>query len=67
MEKDIKILEEKINKDYKDMMSVINSTSLPLFVEDTIEDMHILIEKLISKNKELKKEIEKLNVRICNL
>lgn len=49
----IKILEEKINKDYKDMMAVINSTSLPLFVEDTIEDMHILIEHLIARNKEL--------------
>ena len=47
-------LKEKIEKDYKDMMAVINSTSLPLFVEDTIEDMHILISTLIAENKELK-------------
>ena len=50
------ILEQKIEKDYKDMMAVINSTSLPLFVEDTIEDMHILISTLIEENKELKEE-----------
>lgn len=56
----IDTLEEKIEKDYKDMMAVINSTSLPLFVEDTIEDMHILIENLIAENKELKEENEQL-------
>lgn len=49
-------LKEKIEKDYKNMMEVINSTSLPLFVEDTIEDMHILVETLIAENKELKEE-----------
>ena len=52
-------LKEKIEKDYKDMMAVINSTSLPLFVEDTIEDMHILIETLIAENKELKEKNKK--------
>lgn len=53
-------LKEKIENDYKDMMAVINSTSLPLFVEDTIEDMHILIENLIAENKELKENNKKL-------
>lgn len=57
MEEDIKQLKEKIETDYKDMVSIINSTSLPLFVEDTIEDMHILIEKLIARNKDLEVEI----------
>ena len=54
-------LKEKIEKDYKDMMAVINSTSLPLFVEDTIEDMHILISTLIAENKELKEKIKEIN------
>lgn len=49
-------LKEKIEKGYRDMMEVINSTSLPLFVEDTIEDMHILIKTFIAENKELKEE-----------
>ena len=57
MEEDIKQLKEKIEKDYKDMISIINNTSFPLFVEDTIEDMHILIEKLIARNKDLEVEI----------
>lgn len=67
MKKDIKILEEKINKDYKDMIEVINSTSLPLFVEDTIEDMHILIEHLIARNKELTEEIQNVNMQNMDL
>ncbi len=57
-------LKQKIEKDYKDMMEVINRTSLPLFIEDTIEDMHILIETLIEENKELKEfkeNIEKID------
>ena len=59
-------LKEKIEKDYKDMMAVINSTSLPLFVEDTIEDMHILIKTLIAENKELKEENEKIKQEYIN-
>ena len=50
----------------KDMMAVINSTSLPLFVEDTIEDMHILIKTLIAENKELKEENEKIKQEYIN-
>lgn len=57
-------LKEKIEKDYKDMIAVINGTSLPLFVEDTIEDMYILIKNLISENKELKEENLELLTRL---
>lgn len=63
---DIDILEEKIEKDYKDMMAVINSTSLPLFVEDTIEDMYILIKTLIAENKELKEKNKKIKQEYIN-
>ena len=50
IKEDIKILKER----YKRVIDCINSRELPLFVEDTVEDIFNRLEQLEKENEELK-------------